>query len=66
MGEREVIGKIRGEKHVSNEEKYFLGRKKFNPNFTERGQVHCDILKKCRDLRKEARYLKKKKIIYLL
>ena len=55
MGEREVIGKIRGEKHVSNEEKYFLGRMKFNPNFTERGQVHCDILKKCRDLRKEAR-----------
>ena len=55
MGEREGVGKIRGEKHESSEEKYSLGRKKSSPDFTKRGQIHCDVLGKCRVLRKEVR-----------
>ena len=55
MGEREEVGKIREEKHESKEEKYFLGRKKSSPDFIERGQIHCDVLGKCRNLREEVR-----------
>jgi len=54
MGEREEVGKFREEKHKSREEKYFMGRKKSSPDFTESRQIHYD-LRKCRNLRKEAR-----------
>lgn len=55
MGEREGVGKIRGEKHESSEKKYSHGRKKSILVFIERGQLHCDVLEKCRDLRNEAK-----------
>ena len=53
MGEREGIGKIGEEKHESREDKYFSRRKKYNSDFIKRGQIHCDVLWICRDLRKE-------------
>jgi len=55
MGEREEVGKIREEKHESKKEKYFLGRKKSSSDFTKRGQINCDVLGKCRNLREEVR-----------
>lgn len=55
MGEREGVGKIRREKHESSEKKYSQERKKSILDFTERGQIHCDVLEKCRDLRNEAK-----------
>ena len=55
MDEREEVGKFREEKYESRKEKYFMGRKKSSPDFIERGQIHYDVLKKCRNLRKEAR-----------
>ena len=55
MGEREGVGKIGEEKHESREDKYFSRRKKYNSDFIKRGQIHCDVLWICRDLRNEAR-----------
>lgn len=52
---KEEVRKIREEKHESREEKYFSGRKKSSLNFTEKGQIHCDVLGKCRNLREEVR-----------
>ena len=51
------VEKIRGEKHKSSEAKHILGRMKSNSDFIERGQLHCDILREGRNMRKK----KKKK-----